>query len=296
MIHVRKHSGELELLDYSKAEASLEWAIGDIPNVSLSEIEVQSKLHFFDGISTSYITDIFIKTCDDLADLRNPNYAFVARNLKLQRLYKHVFKSIHPPSLTEFLTERISNGHYSANLHPETLQASGIQVYAFEQAIDHSCDFTFTSSGLDSLINGYKVCDYETPQFMFMAIAIDVFRDYHTNPTEYIIDFYNALSTFEITLPSPQMRALRTDSTDYASCITFRMGDSITSWNECDKAIVNHTVASAGIGMDIANVASIGDKVKNGKIKHSGKLAVLNEIDAQIRRCSQNGKHVALAA
>lgn len=291
MIHVKKKGGRLEPLDYSKAESSLKWAIEDVPNVSLSDIEIQSKLHFFDGIETSYITDIFIKTCDDLADLRNPNYDIVARNLKLQRLYKRVFNSITPPTLNKFLSDRVLYGHYSKYMNPSSLIAvNGIDFGRLEKAIDHSRDFTFSSSGLDSLVNGYGVCKYETPQFMFMAIAIDVFRDYHKDCTDYIIKMYNMLSNFEITLPSPEMRALRTYSTDYASCITFRVGDAIASWEAGDAALLKHTVASAGVGVDIADIASIGDKVKNGTITHSGKLPVLRSIDTHVQKASQNGR------
>lgn len=292
MINVIKHDGTTEPLIIEKATRSLEWAIGTLSGVSLSEIEVQSKLHFFEGIKTSYITDIFIKTCDDLADLRHPNYDAVARNLKLQKLYKHVFKSITPPSLLDFLTTRVNAGHYSANV----LNQPGVDYLALQQAIDHSRDFNFTSSGLDALVNGYGVCKYETPQFIFMAIAIDIFRDYHVDRTQYIIDFYNALSNFDITLPSPEMKALRTDSTDYASCIILRKGDSINSWKAASNAIIDHTCASAGVGVDIADIASLGDKVKKGKIIHSGKLKVLNSIDTDIGKASQNGRRGSATA
>ena len=292
MINVIKHDGTTEPLIIEKATRSLEWAIGTLSGVSLSEIEVQSKLHFFEGIKTSYITDIFIKTCDDLADLRHPNYDAVARNLKLQKLYKHVFKSITPPSLLDFLTTRVNAGHYSVNV----LNQPGVDYFVLQQAIDHSRDFNFTSSGLDALVNGYGVCKYETPQFIFMAIAIDIFRDYHVDRTQYIIDFYNALSNFDITLPSPEMKALRTDSTDYASCIILRKGDSINSWKAASNAIIDHTCASAGVGVDIADIASLGDKVKKGKIIHSGKLKVLKSIDTDIGKASQNGRRGSATA
>lgn len=290
MISVIKHDGRREALDLSKASASLEWAIGDLPGVSLSEIEIASKLHFFDGIETSYITDIFIKTCDDMADLRNINYDQVARNLKLQKLYKRAFGSITPPSLNQFLRDRVLSGDYSKLLNPEALTFEGIDLDVLDNVINHSRDFTFTSSGLDALVNGYGVCKKETPQFIFMAIAIDAFRDYHVDKMKWIIAAYEALSTYDITLPSPEMKALRTESTDYASCITFRIGDSIDSWNMADIALVKHTCASAGIGVDIADISSVGDLVKQDKIKHSGKLKVLKSIDGLINKASQNGR------
>ena len=295
-INVVKNDGRTEPFDLKKGTASLQWAVGDLTGVSISDIEIQSKLHIFDGISTSYITDIYIKTCDDMASLRTPNYDIVARNLKLQRLYKKVFSSTKPPSLRRFLHERVNCAHYSVELSPRRLENSGIHFELLEKAIDHSRDFTFSSAGLDALVNGYGVCKMETPQFMYMAIAIDTFRDYHTTPTKYIIDYYNALSTFKITLPTPEMKALRTDSTNYASCIVMRMGDSLDSWKAVSNAIVDHTAADAGCGTDIADVSSLGDIVKNGKIVHSGKLPILKSIDTDIGKTSQNGRRGAATA
>ena len=291
-INVTKRDGSKEPLDISKGTRSLNWAIGDKKNVSLSEIEVQSNLHFFDGIETSYITDIYIKTCDDLASLRNPEYDEVARNLKIQRLYKRVFGSTEPISLLQYLEDRVNEGHYSKSI----LYAKGVDYLRLSSAINHKRDFNFTSSGLDALLNGYGICDMETPQFMFMAIAIDTFRDYHKDKTEYILKMYEYLSKFYITLPSPEMRALRTDCTDYASCIVLRMGDSISSWKATSNALIDHTTASAGVGVDIADVASLGDKVKNGKITHSGKIPVLKSIDADISKASQNGRRGSATA
>lgn len=285
-MQVIKANGVREDLDLTKASKSLQWAIGDLTGVSQSDIEIQSQLHFFDGIKTSFITDVFIKTCDDMATLRNPNYDIVARNLKLQRLYKRVFGSINPPKFLPFLIERVESGHYSSNL----LIEGPIDYNALEKAIDHSRDFTFSSAGLDALVNGYGVCDMETPQFMYMAIAIDIFRDYHINPTEHIIDMYEALSTFKITLPTPEMKALRTNSHDYASCITLRCGDSLNSWKATSNALISHTAASAGVGVDIADNSSIGDVVRNGMIKHSGKVPILKSIDSDIGKTSQNGR------
>ena len=91
-INVIKHNGSTEPLQIAKSTKSLEWAIGDLPGVSLSDIEMQSQLHFYDGIHTSFILDVFIKTTYDMSSLRYPNYDIVSRNLKLQKLYKQMFE------------------------------------------------------------------------------------------------------------------------------------------------------------------------------------------------------------
>lgn len=58
-----------------------------------------------------------------MTTLKNPNYDIVARNLKLQKLYKKVFKSTKPIDLMSFLKDRIGDNHYSNKLlNKETLK------------------------------------------------------------------------------------------------------------------------------------------------------------------------------
>lgn len=289
-MNVLKNDGTLEPLDLKKFRDSLSWATYGIPNVSVSDIEMQCKLHMYDGIPTSYILDVSIKATYDMSSLRFPNYDIVSRNLKLQKLYKQVFKSTKPYSLKE---------HISLNKHiygDAILKYSDKELTKLDRYIDHSRDFTMSASGLDKTIsndifnvNGKPI---ETPQLMFMLIAMDTYR----NNLKKIVEMYNLLSLFKITLPTPELKALRTNSTDYASCCTVRIGDNIDSWKEADNAILGHTVNSAGVGVDIADIASIGDKVKNGMIIHSGKIPILKSIDTTIGKASQNGRRGSATA
>lgn len=289
-MNVLKHNGSLEPLNLQKFRDSLTWAAKGLKNVSVSDVEMQCKLHMYDGIPTSYILDVSIKTTYDMSSLRHFEYDEMSRNLKLQKLYKQVFKSTEPHSLLHHLdihTKEYGDHIYSYNIK---------DIEALNNAIDHSRDFTFSASGLDKTINSDIIHvdgkPIETPQLMFMLIAMDTFR--YNIPK--IIEVYDALSLFKITLPTPELKALRTKSTDYASCCTVRMGDNIDSWAETDKAILKHTVASAGVGVDIADIASIGDKVKNGMITHSGKIPVLKSIDTHIGKASQNGRRGSATA
>jgi len=288
---VRKRDGTLEPLDLDKAIKSLQWATEGIPNVSVSDIMMRAKLHLFDGISTDFIHDTFIKTCNDMSSLRFIGYDAVAKNLYLQKLYKNIFNSIKPPHIKEFIglqeNKGISYSFVNDFFNDEELDK-------LNSKIQHNRDFNFTYSGIQYVCENYGITKdmkpTETPQFIYMLIAMDAFKDYHTNRMFWIETLYEALSTFKVTLPSPEMRALRTNSTAYASCILLRLGDNIPSWHEVDKALVLHTVESAGCGVDIADVASVGDKVKNGLITHSGKLPIVKSIDTTIGKCSQNGR------
>lgn len=295
---VVKHDGTTELLDLSKAEKSLQWAIGNATHISAQDIIIESKLHLFDGISTSYILDIFIKTTYELADLtvKGQEYWNTCKNLMLQRLYKQVFQSTKPMLLHDIVSMNVELGYYTADL----LKYTSTDFEQLEAAIEHSRDFTFTASGLEALLSQYTLYNnnipIETPQILYMAIAMDIGAKVYNYNVSSVIEVYEALSTFKVTLPTPEMLALRTGSLNIASCEIVRCGDSIDSWVTTDTALVEDTVQSKGIGIHIGDIATVGDAVKNGTIKHSGKIPILRSYEALVNKASQNNRRGTVTA
>jgi len=244
-------------------------------------------LHFYDGIPTTEIHQVVINATKSLISLRNTDYSSVAARLIMQGIYREVYGDNIPLPFKQSL----ANSKY----RPELLtQFSPSEHTQLAEHIDYSRDFNFTHSGIEQLLDKY--CIYadgrltEAPQDMFMAIAMDAFYDYPTNRMQYIMDMYDALSTFQISLPTPMMRALRTPSTDYASCVLVEVGDSIDSWTAGSEAIIKHTTSGAGVGFGVSNVATIGDSVKNGAISHAGKIPLLKYLNASINAATQNGR------
>ena len=77
-INVKKRNGRgMEPLDLDKMHKMVEEACDSIAGVSASQVEIQSGLQFYDGITTAEIQEILIKSASDLIDLDNPNYQFV---------------------------------------------------------------------------------------------------------------------------------------------------------------------------------------------------------------------------
>lgn len=289
MISIKKRSGVLEPINLSKITAALVFAKGDIKNVSVSDVEVASNLHFYDGMPSAEIHDILIKTCKDLTTPKTLGYSQMAAHLTIQKIYKEAFSSITRWSIKDIF---LNNPEYNEDI---LSCYSEDELTELDNYIKDERDFTFSIAGIEQLINKYMIIDSkgritESPQLMFMAIAMDIFRYRGSDKIEFVKECYDSLSTFDISLPTPEMKALRTRSTDYASCITIKMADNIDSWTEAKTAIIKHTVSSAGIGVDISSVASIGDKVKNGKITHAGKIPLCKAIDADIQTSTQNGR------
>ena len=71
---VVKRNGSIEPLDLEKMHKMVELAGDDLRGVSASLVEIQSGIHFYDGLSTGEIQGILVTSATDLIDLDCPNY------------------------------------------------------------------------------------------------------------------------------------------------------------------------------------------------------------------------------
>ena len=91
-IKVKKRNGRgEEALNLDKMHLMVEEATKGLAGVSASQVEIQSGIQFYDGITTEEIQEILIKSASDLIDLDHPNYQFVAARLLLFALRKQLF-------------------------------------------------------------------------------------------------------------------------------------------------------------------------------------------------------------
>ena len=77
-IKVVKRDGESTSLNLDKIHKMVEHACKGLAGVSESAVEMNANLQLFDGIETSDIQEILIRSANDLITLDNPNYQYVA--------------------------------------------------------------------------------------------------------------------------------------------------------------------------------------------------------------------------
>ena len=90
-LHVIKRDGHKELIHLEKIHVMTNEACEGLSGVSASQVEMNSGIQFYDGIETSEIQQILVRSAADLIDLENLNYQFVAARLLLFGLRKEVF-------------------------------------------------------------------------------------------------------------------------------------------------------------------------------------------------------------
>ena len=95
-VNVTKRNGSREPLDLEKLHRVVFWACEGITGVSPSEVEIRSSLQFYDGIRTTDMQEMLIKSAADLISEESPNYQHVAGRLINYHLRKEVYGSYEP--------------------------------------------------------------------------------------------------------------------------------------------------------------------------------------------------------
>ena len=170
-INVKKRNGRgTESLDLDKMHKMVDEACEGLAGVSASQVEIQSGIQFYDGITTAEIQDILIKSASDLITLENPNYQFVAARLLLFSIRKSLYgKRTDTPHLEEHIIDCVAKEVYDADIYSKYSKEDIEKANGY---IDHKRDFLFTYAGLRQVVDKYLVQDrstgkvYETPQFM----------------------------------------------------------------------------------------------------------------------------------
>ena len=114
---VVKRNGNTEPLDLNKLHKMVDEACKDLAGVSASQVEIQSGIQFYDGVSTAEIQEILIRSASDLIDLDHPNYQFVAARLLLFAIRKQLFGRMHEvPTVKQHVDQCIKKGVYDAEI------------------------------------------------------------------------------------------------------------------------------------------------------------------------------------
>ena len=293
-IMVTKRNGRgKEPFDLEKVHKVLEWATNDISGVSISEIELRSNIQLYDGIKAYDIHELLIKSAAELISEDTPNYQYVAARLINYKLRKEVYGQYEPWVFKHIIEKNIERGVYDPLI---------LDLYTDEELdklnsyINHKRDDDFTYVGMEQFRGKYLVQDrstkkcFETPQVLYMMISAWLFADYPQNERlKWVKDYYDAISQFYISLPTPIMAGLRTNTRQFSSCVLIESGDSLDSINATSTSIVRYISKKAGIGIGSGSIRALGSRIRGGDIVHTGLIPFLKYFQSAVKSCSQGG-------
>ena len=292
-ILVSKRDGDKEQLDLDKIHKVITWAAEGLSHVSVSEVELKSHIQFYDGIQTTDIHETLIKSAADLISEQAPDYQYLAARLAIFHLRKKAYGQFEPPRLYDHVVKLAELKKYDAHLLQDYSREDFETMNGF---IDHSRDMNFSYAAVKQLEGKYLVQNrvtgeyYESPQMLYILIGACLFASYPQDTRlDFIRRFYDAVSTFKLSLPTPIMAGVRTPTRQFSSCVLIECGDSLDSINATSSAIVKYVSQRAGIGINAGNIRAVGSPIRNGEAFHTGCIPFYKHFQTAVKSCSQGG-------
>lgn len=288
-INVKKRNGELEPFDLEKIHKVVTWAAEGLDGVSVSQVEMQAHIQFYDGMTTKEIHEMLVKSAADLITEESPQYQYMAAHLEMFNLRKIAYGHFTPPNFYSHVKKLVEHGLYTKELIENYSQ----EEYEYlERFINHDRDYNFAYAGVMQMEGKYLVQNrtthqiYETPQFLYMLVGMCLFQSY-PNETRlfYVKKFYELTSTFKLSLPTPIMGGVRTPTKQFSSCVTISSGDNLNSINATASAIVKYVSQRAGIGVNVGRIRALGSPIRGGEATHTGLIPFIKYFQSAVKSC-----------
>ncbi|KAA0438054.1 MAG: ribonucleotide-diphosphate reductase subunit alpha, partial [Candidatus Thioglobus sp.] len=292
-IQVIKRNGKKEPIDMEKIHRVIEWASMGLKGVSVSQVEISAQLTFFDNIKTEDIHETVIKSAADLISIDAPDYQYLAARLAIFHLRKKSFKSFTPPPLFEHIGKLTKLGIYDKDI---LQKYSRQEIEKLDKIIDHERDMGFSYAAVKQLEGKYLVQNratgeiYESPQQLYMLVGMCLFQEYQGSARMAIVErFYQAVSNFKISLPTPIMAGVRTPTRQFSSCVLIEADDDLDSISATAGSIVKYVSQRAGIGVNAGRIRALGSPIRGGEAMHTGCIPFYKHFHTAVKSCSQGG-------
>ena len=292
-MQVTKRDGRLEPINLDKIHKVVTWAAEGLDNVSVSQVELKSHIQFYNGIRTDDIHETIIKSAADLISEETPDYQYLAARLAIFHLRKIAYGEYAPPHLFTHVQKMVALGKYDAHLLQDYTEAEYNEINGY---IDHERDLTFSYAAVKQMEGKYLVQNrvtrqiFESPQFLYILVAMCLFAKYPKNTRlDYVKRFYDAVSQFKISLPTPIMSGVRTPTRQFSSCVLIECDDSLDSINATTSSIVKYVSQRAGIGINAGRIRGLGSEIRGGEAQHTGCIPFFKMFQAAVKSCSQGG-------
>ncbi len=292
-IQITKRDGSKEPLDLEKLHKVVFWATEGITGVSASEVEIKSHIQFYNGMKTADIQETLIKSAADLITEDTPNYQFVAGRLICYHIRKQVYGQFQPWPIRQLVEKNVTAGFYDAELLTAYNDDEWDRINSF---IRHDRDEQLTYAAMEQFRGKYLVQNrvtkelFETPQMAYVLIAATLFQHYpRESRMMWVRDYYDAISTHQVSLPTPVMAGVRTPIRQFSSCVLIETADSLDSINATSSSVVKYVSQKAGIGIGGGRIRALGSPIRNGDAYHTGVIPFYKMFQAATRSCSQGG-------
>ncbi|NCB33535.1 MAG: ribonucleoside-diphosphate reductase subunit alpha [Erysipelotrichia bacterium] len=144
---------------------------------------------------------------------------------------------------------------------------SKAEVDELTRLIDNKRNDLFTYSGLDLLIQRYLIHSHrhevlESPQEMYLGIAMHLAMKEENHRAEYVRQFYDMMSLHEVTMATPTQANARKPYHQLSSCFIDTVPDSLDGIYNSISGFADVSKYGGGMGMYFGKVRSRGGSIR----------------------------------
>lgn len=210
---------------------------------------------------------MLIKAAVELTSQQAPKWEFVAARLLLMQFEASLHPLLQQVGLgglydkIEYLTnEGLYGGYILENYSREEVELA-------ESYLDNSRNSLLTYSGLDLLLKRYVIRNHsnqplETPQEMFLGIALHLAMPEKKNRMVWVKDFYDMLSQLKVTMATPTLSNARKPFHQLSSCFIDTVPDSLTGIYRSISNFAQVSKYGGGMGLYFGKVRAKGSAIR----------------------------------
>lgn len=144
------------------------------------------------------------------------------------------------------------------------------EIDLYESYIDEARDRLFTYSGLELVLNRYVIrsrenIPVETPQEMFLGIAMHLAMLETEDRSGWVKRFYDMLSTLKVTMATPTLSNARKPYHQLSSCFIDTVPDSLDGIYRSIDSFAKISKFGGGMGLYFGKVRAAGSSIRGFK-------------------------------
>ncbi|BAO40702.1 ribonucleoside-diphosphate reductase large chain 1 [Kluyveromyces marxianus] len=235
----------------------------------------------------------------------HPDYSTLAARVEIRELHELIGKSTFTENLAKLRKivdapedqskrRKLSSRSLSKNLISEEFYQYALKHRdQIDKAIDMSRDYYFTYFGWKTLCKSYLMKrnneeTYETPQFMFMRVALAIHGPF--NDIDAVLETYQLMSQKYFIHASPTLFNSGTVNQYLSSCFLVAMEeDSIDGIYKTLHKTALISKASGGIGIHVSNIRANGAYISGSNGTSNGLVPMLRVFNNTARYVDQGG-------
>lgn len=237
---------------------------------SLSALQAKFDSFYKPSMNEEECYAALVKAAVELTTPEAPNWEFIASrllNYSFQNNLKNVMNKYGITCLYEKIRYMCDKGLYGDYI---LTHYSRIEIDEAEGFIVKDRDKLFTYSGLDLLLKRYVIHDHnhvpiETPQEMFMGIALHLCMNEKIDRMKWVKRTYNMLSRLEVTMATPTMSNARKPYHQLSSCFIDMVPDSLDGIYRSLDNFAKVSKLGGGMGMYFGKVRATGSAIRGFK-------------------------------